>query len=119
MLVGISDLMPKMLASRILQPALAMEQLAQIVCDEDTQERMLAQLADHRLDFVLSAAPIPPLLRVKSFNHLLGSCTLTVLAAHNLTNKYRKTFPSSLNGAPFLLPMEGASLRRSLEQWFD
>ena len=119
LLVGISDLMPKMIASRILQPALSMAQPVQIVCDEDTPERLLAQLADHRLDVVLSDAPIPPMLRVKSFNHLLGSCTLTVLGSPDLANKYRKNFPASLNGAPFLLPMEGASLRRTLEQWFD
>jgi LysR family transcriptional activator of nhaA len=33
--------------------------------------------------------------------------------------KYRKNFPSSLDGAPFLLPVESATLRRSLEQWFE
>ena len=119
LLVGISDLMPKLIASRILQPALTMALPVQLVCDEDTPERLLAQLADHRLDVVLSDAPIPPMLRVKAFNHLLGSCGLTVVAAHELAERYRKNFPACLNGAPFLLPMEGASLRRSLEQWFD
>jgi LysR family transcriptional activator of nhaA len=32
---------------------------------------------------------------------------------------YRRGFPQSLNGAPFLLPAENTVLRRSLEQWFD
>jgi LysR family transcriptional regulator, transcriptional activator of nhaA len=32
--------------------------------------------------------------------------------------RFRKNFPASLDGAPFLLPLEGSTLRRSLDQWF-
>ena len=36
-----------------------------------------------------------------------------------LASAHRKGFPRSLDGAPVLLPTEGSSLRRSLEQWLD
>lgn len=56
---------------------------------------------------------------VKAYNHLLGTCGVTLFAAPPLAARHRKHFPASLDGAAFLLPMEGSSLRRSLEQWFD
>ena len=117
--VGISDMVPKLIAYRILRPALEMAEPVQMVCDEDTPERLLRDLAEHRLDVVLSDAPVTSMLRVKAFNHLLGSSGVTLFATSKLAAKYRKGFPKSLDGAPFLLPMEGSSLRRGLDQWFD
>ncbi|MFN7998252.1 MAG: transcriptional activator NhaR [Bryobacteraceae bacterium] len=119
LLVGISDLVPKLIAYRILQPVLAMADPVQIVCDEDTPDRLLTELAEHRVDVVISEAPIPPAAPVKAFNHLLGACAVMIFAAPQLAARYRKDFPACLDHAPFLLPMEGSSLRRSMEQWFD
>ena len=119
LLVGVSDLVPKLIAYRILQPALEMSQPVQIICDEDTPERLLGALAEHRLDVVLTDAPITTASLTKAYNHLLGSCGVTLFAAPKLAARYRRNFPQCLDGAPFLLPMKGAGLRRSLEQWFD
>jgi LysR family transcriptional activator of nhaA len=119
LLVGVSDLVPKLIAYRILQPVLIMAEPVQIVCDENTPDRLLAELAEHRIDVVLSESPIPSTIPVKAFNHLLGTCTTTIFAAPKLAARYRKNFPASLDQAPFLLPIEGSSLRRSMEQWFD
>ena len=81
LLVGVSDLVPKLIAYRILRPALEMSEPVQLVCDEDTPERLLAALAEHRLDVVLSDAPITSMIPVKAFNHLLGTCGVTLFAA--------------------------------------
>jgi len=117
--VGISDMVPKLIAYRILQPALAMTEPAQLICHEDSQERLLADLAEHRLDVVLSDSPITSVIRVKAFNHLLGTSGITLFGAPELAKRYQKRFPSSLAEAPFLVPIEGSALRRSLDQWFD
>lgn len=117
--VGISDLVPKLIAYRILRPALEMEEPVQIVCDEGTPERLLGELAEHRLDVVLTESPVPGTIPVKAYSHLLGTSTVTLFAAPQLAARYRRKFPASLDGAPFLLPMEGLSLRRPLDQWFD
>lgn len=119
LLVGISDLVPKLIAYRILQPALAMPGPVQLVCHEDTPERLLADLAEHRLDVVLADAPATSAIRVKAFNHLLGTCGVALFCASSIAARYRKNFPACLEGAPFLLPAEGSSLRRSMEQWFE
>jgi LysR family transcriptional activator of nhaA len=116
---GVSDLIPKLIAYRVLRPALEMPEPAQIVCDEGSPAHLLAELAEHRIDLVLSDAPIPSTIPVKAFNHLLGTSTVTVFAAPQLAAQYRRNFPACLDGAPFLLPMTESSLRRSLEQWFE
>jgi LysR family transcriptional activator of nhaA len=117
--VGISDVVPKLIAYRILQPALAMPEPVQLLCQEDSPERLLADLTEHRLDVVLSDAPITPMVRVKAFNHLLGTCGVTWFAAPPLAPRYRKGFPGSLQDAPVLLPTEASSFRRSLDQWME
>ena len=67
---------------------------------------MLAELAVHRLDIVLSDAPVSPTVHVRAFNHLLGECGLTFFSKADLAAKYRRKFPSSLEKAPSLVPTE-------------
>lgn len=117
--VGVVDVMSKLLAFRLLRPALALGQPVQLSCREDRPDRLLAELAMHSLDLVLSDAPTPPGSSVRAFNHLLGESEVSVFAPRQLAASYRRRFPASLDGAPFLVPTEQASLRRSLMQWFD
>lgn len=42
--VGISEMVPKLIAYRVLQPVLAMSEPVQIICEEDSPERLLADL---------------------------------------------------------------------------
>jgi LysR family transcriptional activator of nhaA len=117
--VGVSDVIPKLIAYRILQPALSMSDPVQIVCEEDATEHLLADLAEHRLDVVLTDAPITSLVRVKAFSHLLGACGVTLFAAPKIAERYREGYPACLDDAPFLLPAQGTSLRRAVDQWMD
>ncbi len=119
LVVGVSDGLPKLIAYRLLQPALTLPEPVQIICHEDRPERLLAELATFGLDLVLTDAPVGPLVRVRAFSHLLGSCGVSLFATSSVAAGYRKGFPASLDGAPFLLPVENTTLRRSLEQWFE
>jgi len=78
LLVGISDALPKLIAYRLLQPALAMGQPIRLVCHEDKPDRLLAELSSHNLDMVLTDSPLTAATRVRAFNHLLGSCGVPV-----------------------------------------
>jgi LysR family transcriptional activator of nhaA len=118
-IVGIADVVPKLIAYRLLDPALGLPDPFRIVCYEDKSERLLAELAVHGLDLVLSDAPIGPMVKVRAFNHLLGECSVSVFGATKLATTYRRRFPQSLDGAPFLFPTENTALRRSLDQWFE
>jgi LysR family transcriptional activator of nhaA len=117
--VGISDALPKLTTVRLLAPALALTRPPlHLVCRIDKTERLIAELATHALDLVLTDAPAPPTLRVRCFNHLLGETDVTVFAPPAMARKLRARFPGSLTGAPFLLQTENTVLRRSLDQWF-
>ena len=117
--VGVADVVPKLIAYRLLKPALQLPEPVWLVCREDKPDRLLAELAVYGLDLVLSDAPAGPAVRIRAFNHLLGECAVSVLGVPPLAAVYRRNFPRSLDGAPFLLPTENTSLRRSLDQWFD
>ena len=119
LIVGVSDLIPKLIAYRILQPAVAMKGGVYMECYEDTPEKLLLRLSAHELDLVLTDAPAYSVARVRVFNHLLGSSGVGLFASAPLARVYRKRFPASLSGAPFLLPMKNSTLRQILDQWFE
>ena len=117
--VGVADGLPKLVAYRLIEPALALRQPVRLVVHEQSTEKLLAALALHELDVVLSDRLAPPGVTVRAFNHLLGACGVTLFASPKLAVKYRRRFPRSLDAAPFLLPGETSTLRRALEQWFE
>ncbi len=117
--VGVVDVVPKLIVRRLLQPALALPEPHRLVCHEDSHERLLAELALHSLDIVISDAPVPPGSNIRAFNHLLGETGVSFFGTRALVNTYKRGFPASLTGAPLLLPLEGLTLRRALNQWFD
>ena len=117
--VGISDIVPKLISHRLLEPALRMQPPVQLVCREDKTDRLLAELALKGLDLVFSDEPISASVRVKAYNHLLGECGVTFFGKGELARKVRRGFPQSLDGAPLLMPTEGSPLRRELERWFE
>jgi LysR family transcriptional regulator, transcriptional activator of nhaA len=78
----------------------------------------MGQLGVHELDLVLSDFPLGPQFTLNAFSHLLGESGLSIFGAPELARRYRKGFPQSLEGAPFLLPMENTSLRRLMNHWF-
>ncbi len=119
LVVGAPEALPKLIVHRLLEPALQMEEPIQIVCRESSPTELLADLAVHRLDVVLADGPIPPMTKVKAYNHLLGSCGISFMASSALAKRLRKGFPGSLDGAPVLLPSEDAVLRRDLDTWFE
>lgn len=116
--VGVADVVPKLVAHRLLEPALQLGEQVRVVCREGKPEELLADLAVHRLDVVLSDGPIPPGVSVRAYNHRLGKCGVTFLAREDLAGRLREGFPASLDRAPVLLPCEGTVLRRELDAWF-
>jgi len=117
--VGVADVLPKLVAYRLLEPALQLSEQIQLVCHEGSPAGLLARLATYELDLVLSDSPIGPDVRVRAFNHLLGECGVSIFGTKDLATRYRRRFPKSLYGAPFIIPKTSTALRRALEHWFD
>jgi LysR family transcriptional activator of nhaA len=117
--VGVADVLPKLVAYQLLKPAMSLPERVRLICYESTQAELLAKLAIHELDLVLSDRPIGPDVQVRAFSHLLGECGVSIFGTKDLADSYRRRFPASLDGAPFLLPTSTTALRRELEHWFD
>ena len=118
LVVGISDVVPKLLVRSVLAPALGGADAPTLVCREDRFDRLLADLAAHELDVVIADAPVPPGAAVRAYSHLLGESAVTALAAPALARGLRRGFPGSLDGTPMLLPLDGSPLRRALNAYF-
>lgn len=117
--IGIADVLPKLIAHQLIEPALHLSQPVRVVCHEDDPEHLLAALAIQEIDLVLLDAPIGPAVKIRAYNHLLGESGVSFLARPKLAARYRRNFPRSLDGAPLLLPMANSAIRRNLDQWFE
>ncbi|MBA4386863.1 MAG: LysR family transcriptional regulator [Verrucomicrobia bacterium] len=117
--VGITDSVPKLVASHILRPAFEFPRPVHVVCREGGLDFLLVELASYRLDIVLADESASRGLQVRTFSHLLGKCGTTLCAAREQAARLRRGFPRSLDGAAALLPSEMTSLRISLGRWFD
>ncbi|MCP5141870.1 MAG: transcriptional activator NhaR [Chromatiales bacterium] len=116
--IGVAMVVPKLLAYRLLAPATRFDDPVRLICHEAPLADLLADLAVHRLDMVISDAPLSPALNIRAYNHELGSSPLAFFAAPDLAARLGADFPANLDGAPMLMPSAGSSLYRSLEQWF-
>ncbi|MDO8834156.1 MAG: transcriptional activator NhaR [Vicinamibacterales bacterium] len=120
LVVGITDVVPKVVAYQLIEPALGLSQPVQLICREDRSlEGFLGDLAVHNVDIVVADAPAGPGLAVRLQSYLLRECGTSFFGSRPLASSLRKRFPMSLDGAPFLLPGRDAVLRRSLERWFE
>lgn len=119
LLVGVADVVPKLVSYRLLQVALELEEPVHLVVHEGKTDELIAALALQRYDMVLTDVPLGPQQRVKAFNHPLGSCGIGFFAKPDLAARYRRRFPASLDGAPLLLPTPNTALRHSLDRWFE
>lgn len=115
--VGIEDVLAKSVAYRLLAPALDLPQPVRLVCVEGQFNDLMAQLALHRLDLVLTDEPLTNRLSVKAFNHALGSSPMCFLCTPALRAQLAGAFPLCLNDAPMLLPGGSSSVRPQVDAW--
>lgn len=117
--VGVVSSMPKLVVERIIAPALSGDSAVRVSCREDALERLLSDLAIHRLDLVLSDQPMPTGLALKAYNHRLGRSGLSFFSCKSGAARLRNRFPASLDGARLLLPSRDSALRRHMDEWFE
>lgn len=118
LVVGVDDVLPKEVAHQLIEPALHLPEPVRLLCREASLERLVAELAVHEIDLVLSDAGITPTLSVRAYGHLLGECGVVFMGTPALAATHRRGFPRSLDGAPVLLPTDDTAIRRNLDQWF-
>ncbi|WP_293765454.1 LysR family transcriptional regulator [uncultured Aquitalea sp.] len=117
--VGISDVLPKDIACRLLAPALSLPQKVRLQCLEGDVDELLAALARHQCDLVLADRPAPAGGAQPLQSTLLVRCPVMVFGNQVLHQRYAEGFPHSLNRAPMLLPIRENVLRGQLEHWME
>ena len=116
--VGMSDGLPKLVAHHLLQPALE-DPRVRLLCHEDEFERLLADLALHRLDAVLSDRPAPVNPNLRLYSHSLGKESLDWFVPEAIATTHAKRFPQCLGELPVLLPTGHSAVRAGIDQWFE
>ena len=116
-IVGLPDVIPKLVAHELLTPAFARSSDYQLVCREGSLEGLLAAMALHQVDLILSDCPASPNQDMPVHNQWLGECGVTIFGEPALAKRFRDGFPGSLNGAPMLLPALKTAARRKFDLW--
>lgn len=116
--VGIAEVIPKLVAERLLQPAFSALPNLQLDCREGSLDHLLGQLALHELDVVISEVPAGGEVKVRAFSHSLGESGISFFGAQKYA-ELKKGFPRSLDGAPVLLPSTASAVRRALDSWLE
>ncbi|MEO8178775.1 MAG: LysR family transcriptional regulator [Deltaproteobacteria bacterium] len=115
--VGAVPSLPKTLVHHLLAPALDLDATSLLV-QQDTAAGLLDSLVAGRLHAVLlNDVPTPP-AGARVHSHLLGETDILLYARARLAQTARRDFPMHLPEVPFILPPEGAPLRRRLDAWF-
>ncbi len=116
--VGVVDSLPKLMAHRLVMPALAEFEHLRLELTSGLPDGLFAALAVHNLDLVLSDSPLPTTVDVRAYNHFLGDCQVVLMGAPEVASRYREGLPECLGNAPILMPGFHSNLRRRLLRWY-
>jgi LysR family transcriptional activator of nhaA len=117
--VGCADSVSKLIACRLVEPALKLPEPVRLICREGRLDSLVADLAVHRLDLVIADRPLPAHFSVRAYNHLLGESTMTAFSTTTLAAQFGNNFPACLHNAPMLLPGEDFAIHQHLLQWLE
>ncbi|HYF33760.1 MAG TPA: LysR family transcriptional regulator [Prosthecobacter sp.] len=117
--LGILQSLPKLVAWRLIRPALAAMPNLQLSCTEGHPPELLGMLVSGRLDAILADEPAPASLHVRAFSKRLHRAPCVFCATPELARRLRQGFPKSLHEAPALLPAERTPWRHRIDRWFE
>lgn len=115
--VGVVNSLPKLIAYRTLEPLVAEANAPRLICVEGDLEKLLADLAVHRLDLLLSDRPVPPGFNVRAYSHKLGDSEMAFYGSPPIAEALATSFPASLATVPMLLPAGSSAIRRDIDDW--
>ena len=117
--VGVSHHLPKLLAHQLISAATECEDFPiHLVCLQGEASALVADLAVHHFDLVLTDQPVSLASDLPIESHMIGSCGVHLMAAPELAARYREGFPKNLSNAPIILPDPDSKMRQLLEDYF-
>jgi LysR family transcriptional regulator, transcriptional activator of nhaA len=124
--VGIADGIPKPIVQRLLEPIMQEPHL-RLLCHDGEFEDLLAELALHRVDMVISDRPPPPNPSLRLYSWALGSSPIAWWATPTLAARIQQLRASAGSLAEalahrdvgVLLPTGHNIMRERIDRWFD
>lgn len=117
--VGVTSTLNKAMVFRLLKPVLSESDDFRLVCQESTLEHLLAELAQRRLDVIISDTPVPSGSTVRATSKKLFESGLVFVAHQQVATKAKSSFPKCLEEIPVLLPGKESWVRGRLDAWLD
>ena len=117
--VGVADAVPKTIADRLIMPNTRLPEPVRIICREWKLDSLLAELALHRLDLVISDGPISSSVSVRAFTHRLGRSEISIFGMPAVLERCTGPFPGCLDGVPMLMPAEDSAVGQRLRAWLQ
>ncbi|AMG31087.1 transcriptional activator NhaR [Grimontia hollisae] len=114
--VGVADALSKSLVSRVLLKALPADEGIHLRCFESTHELLLEQLAQHKLDMILSDCPVGSAQNPGLFSVKIGESMMSFFCSGEVSNK---RFPAVIEEHKLLIPSTRTAMGRKLMHWFD
>lgn len=115
--VGVSDALPKSLVSLWLSPIIESEEPINLVCIDGSQADLLANLAVHKLDLVLTDKPCDNQYHVKAFNHEIGKSEIGFFSPNSWITSFQHNYPRCLTEKKLLMPAEDSPISRAIRYW--
>lgn len=116
--LGITDVVPKSFAYRLLAPLGKLPDPVRLVCREGSLDMLLAELALQRVDLVVADRPMPSGLAIRGHSHKLGESAIAFFGTASLCDRQRG-FPDCLDDAPMLLPGAHSAIRGFIDCWLN
>lgn len=117
--VGVTSTLNKAMVFRLLKPVLSESDDFRLICQESSLENLLGELAQRRLDVIISDTPVPAGSPVRATSKKLFESGLVFVAHKQVAKKAKSPFPNCLEELPILLPGKESWLRGRLDAWFD
>ncbi len=117
--VGLSASIHKLIAWRLIEPALHLDRELSLSCETGRTPNLLEDLKRHDLDLVLTDRPPVLDADTRLHQHELVRSPMSLFAAPDLARTLKTGFPASLDGQPFLANAVDAPYVSQLMHWFD
>lgn len=115
--IGISASIHKLIAYRMISPALELEQEVTFTSRTGTLDHLMRDLKQYQLDVVLTdQLPIPD-RDFPTYSYELGTSTISIFAAPVLAAQLGPGFPANLDGQPWLANIIESPYFNRLMQW--
>lgn len=117
--VGIAASLHKILAYRLIKPAMDLESELNITCSTGANDYLIDQLSRYKFDVILTDQLPSVVSELQLQWYKVAESSLSIFADSTLAEKLKNDFPASLDQHPFLATTVDPPYFSQLIQWFE